>query len=400
MDKIEIPVFQEIEKKDCSGCSACVNICPVQIIEMLYDEEGFLYPEADMQKCIHCNQCVKSCPQVGDLAKINNEFKLFAGSAIQEKTVLHGSSGGIFELIAKIFLEKSKDNYLYGVVWDDDFRSVKHIGINSISHLEALKTSKYIQSDKNHIFAEIKEKLNSNSGVMFVGTPCEVAGLKKFLSNVNCEKLITIDFICKGPTSPLFMKKYIEEIEAKQSAKVTYVNMRYKWEKLDCWIPQFILIKFDNSKSILKEFYNTEIGHAFRILQRPSCYKCKYTGTNKLSDITLGDYHGVKTTDVFYNNLGTSIVMANSKRGYEIVECLIGDKLVDFYEQNIATVCEVNPNFAKGGMINCKRQQLAKDIQTKSLKKSIGNVISIKDKIKMLIPWKIQRKIIMAKKGR
>lgn len=396
----DIPVFNEISKNQCCGCTACENVCPVQIIKMTSDNEGFLYPEADMNKCIHCNQCVRTCPQIIKAEISDYKTQIYAGSAVKLETVLGGSSGGIFELIAKKFLGNKDENYLYGVAWDDDFKSAKHIGINQVAQLEPLKTSKYIQSDKQRVYTEIKEKLKADKNVMFVGTPCEVAGLKKYLGEISTGHLFTVDFICKGPTSALFMKKYIEEIEHKKKSKVTYVNMRYKWKKLDSWIPQFIMVKFSNGKSMLKEFYNTEIGHAFRILQRPSCYQCIYTGTSKVSDITLGDYHGIKKNDAFYNKIGTSVVMINSLKGSDMIKSLIDAHEVELYEQSIESVCNANPMFVKTGQVNDKRSELAENIQSNSIKKSVASVISIKDKAKMIIPWRIQRKIIMAKKGR
>ena len=36
----------------CSGCKACVYICPVNAIIMVKDEEGFEYPEINQEKCI------------------------------------------------------------------------------------------------------------------------------------------------------------------------------------------------------------------------------------------------------------------------------------------------------------------------------------------------------------
>ena len=42
------------EKKRCSGCTACVAICPKKCITMQADEEGFLYPAVNITACIQC----------------------------------------------------------------------------------------------------------------------------------------------------------------------------------------------------------------------------------------------------------------------------------------------------------------------------------------------------------
>ena len=50
------------DKGPCTGCTACKAACPKQCISMVQDEEGFLYPKADMEKCIDCGVCEKVCP--------------------------------------------------------------------------------------------------------------------------------------------------------------------------------------------------------------------------------------------------------------------------------------------------------------------------------------------------
>ena len=46
-------------KSECTGCSACKNICPKNAIEMVCDNEGFEYPIVDKNKCVNCNLCNK-----------------------------------------------------------------------------------------------------------------------------------------------------------------------------------------------------------------------------------------------------------------------------------------------------------------------------------------------------
>ena len=54
--------FKTLAKQDCTGCTACVNVCPRQCILMRVDEEGFYYPIIDKEKCIECGLCEKVCP--------------------------------------------------------------------------------------------------------------------------------------------------------------------------------------------------------------------------------------------------------------------------------------------------------------------------------------------------
>lgn len=34
-------------RDQCTGCAACVSACPRRCIRMVYDEEGFLFPEIE-----------------------------------------------------------------------------------------------------------------------------------------------------------------------------------------------------------------------------------------------------------------------------------------------------------------------------------------------------------------
>ena len=51
-----------IDSAACCGCTACVNICPVQCIVMRRDREGFDYPLANPDRCIGCGKCESVCP--------------------------------------------------------------------------------------------------------------------------------------------------------------------------------------------------------------------------------------------------------------------------------------------------------------------------------------------------
>ena len=184
--------MEEICSKNiCSGCSACMNICPKHAIHMEYDREGFLYPTIDKEKCINCSLCKKICPVLN--TKCNKSIdKCYVGFNKDKIERMTASSGSIFSLVANYFLDNN--GIVIGAAFDNN-NKLKHIAITQKDDLNRLKGSKYLQSDVSNIFKYIKENIRENK-VLFVGTPCQVAGLKSFLKN-DYNNLFCIDLFWK-----------------------------------------------------------------------------------------------------------------------------------------------------------------------------------------------------------
>lgn len=322
----------------------------------------------------------------------NSKYPIVYGAyAKDEDVVLNSSSGGMFTLIANWFFRKYNNNCMVaGVVWDDDFKGAHYVLSDNLEDIKRMRGSKYIQSRKGNIFKEIEEQLIIGKYILFIGCPCEVAGLKKYL-NGEYNNLFTVDFMCKGSLSPNVMKQYVDKIEKKYKSTVKEVNMRYKWENMDVWIPQYIKIDFDNEKKMIKEFYNTELGHAFRIMQRPSCYNCRFSENNKLSDVTMGDFHGVKKQMKFYNPKGTSTIFVNNEKGKMIFDGICNDTIYDVAD--IAYIYEHNKGFK-----DSQRDNFGEMVISKGLNIAIKECLTPKDKIKLILPTKLVRYISSIKR--
>ena len=101
--------------------------------------------------------------------------------------------------------------------------------------------------------------------------------------------MITIDLVCYGVGSNSFFDDYLQSQEQKYRAKATDVIFR---KKIYGNHDGFTTIKFKNSKKYKRIFYQTEFGIAFcnYLINRPSCYDCKYSSLNRTGDLTIGDY--------------------------------------------------------------------------------------------------------------
>ena len=103
------------DKKRCTGCEACANVCPVQAITMLPDREGFLYPTVDESICVECGLCVKRCPVLVERC-VGRPIVAYAVQNKDECVRRESSSGGAFTAIAQEVLRQG--GLVFGAAFD------------------------------------------------------------------------------------------------------------------------------------------------------------------------------------------------------------------------------------------------------------------------------------------
>lgn len=295
--------------KTCTGCTACFNICPTKAIDMVENSEGFLSPVLKIELCINCGLCAKVCPELSS-TKFKTATECYA-SAASDEIRKNSSSGGIFRVIAEKILEEN--GYVCGAAVNENF-AVEHIIISKKEDLLKLQKSKYVQSDLNTCFKQIKDLLEHNSKVFFCGTPCQVAGLNNYLRKPY-DNLLTADLICHGAPSPKALKIFLEEY-----AKEEFFDIDFRDKKLNTWNPDFITtINTANSTKIISGDYNTAF--LSDLINRKSCAHCKYAKTERTGDFTLGDFWGIKHYKKSLDDKkGTSCVFINSTKAKNLYE--------------------------------------------------------------------------------
>lgn len=309
---------QVLENMDlCYGCAACANICAkYNAIEMKPDEDGFLYPIIDQNKCVDCYACQRVCPQLYPSYKGMTTPSVYAAMAsdeIREKS----ASGGIFTLLANYAFEKN--GYVCGAVFTDDFKSVFHTMINNEKDLDPLRRSKYMQSENGEIHKIIREKLNLGEFVLFVGTPCQCAGLTTFLRK-DYENLLMVDLICHGTPSPKAWNKFLEEVGGERNVKD--VNFRYKG--LIGWSAT-TYIQFEDGEEYISRFKDCRFEQASSkaLISRKSCGTCQFARIPRQGDITIGDFWGItKYNPSLDDRKGTSAILINNEKGNKVVESI------------------------------------------------------------------------------
>jgi len=302
-----------IEKTQCTGCTACAMLCPCECIQMIKDDEGFLYPEVDATKCIQCGICREKCPVLRKEKRIScKETYAYAAWAKNDVIRAKSSSGGVFSLIASwIFQHKG---IVVGAGVDKDF-SVKHMSVECEEDLDKLRGSKYMQSVLGQSYGMVKENLKLGKWVLFSGTPCQIAGLYQYLG-CNYERLITQDIVCHGVPSPDIWEEYLlYQKEKNKRSEIIGIDFR---DKRTGWKGYSITIEFDDNVEYSSIASKDLMMKAFLkdLCLRPSCYRCEFKQHVKQSDITLADFWGIENVVPDWDDdKGVSLVMINSEKG-------------------------------------------------------------------------------------
>ena len=304
------------EKKHCSGCTACENVCPVHAISMQTDEKGFLYPVIDNQKCVDCGKCVRTCPIMNkEDAKDGWTVRCIAMRLLDNEALIKSSSGGVAYGLALWFLNHG--GVVYGAAYDEE-NKVSHVRVESTDEIGKLQGSKYVQSDIRGIYAEVKEDLEGKREVLFISTGCQVAGLQRYLGK-GFDNLLTCDVICYGAPSPMLWERYLKETVSKYVPCT--VNMR---DKAKGWANP--CYSFSRNGKILKQDKMDRSSYLRLFLWnyglREACFDCAFKTHRHCSDLTLGDCWGMdhlvqtKSDD----GLGMSMVFINSQKGQDVLE--------------------------------------------------------------------------------
>lgn len=295
----------------CNGCGACYWACPHDAVEFVQDSLGFRTARIRQEACTRCGKCTAICPEITRKRPQNAITpETHAVWNIDENTRLTSTSGGAFSALADRFMRSG--GWVCAAVYNEK-HLVEHILTNKRGDIERLKQSKYAQSDLKRTFPQIRALLRTGKKVLFVGCPCQVAGLKAYLPNSYLKSLTTVDFICLGSNSPVIYRKYLDMLESQYQSpirRVWFKNKTHGWNNFST------KVLFESGQEYLQTrnvdpFMRTFIGK--NLFFKETCYSCSFRHFPRFGDLTLGDFWGVhKSLDP---DKGTSVVMANSPKG-------------------------------------------------------------------------------------
>lgn len=316
-------MIQGIDKDRCVGCGSCVIACQHNCIRMEADERGFFYPTVEESLCTHCGLCKMKCPVASKEQVTNEEEKTYALKILDDEVRLSSSSGGAFSLLSSGVFKK--EGIVYGVALDDSFSAI-HVPARNQNELQKLRGSKYIQSLAGKVYAEIKEHLSKGGFVYFSGTACQVNGLYSYLGK-RPQNLITQDVICHGVCSKSLFDGYIKYHENNRKEKVKSINFR---NKTNGWSKYSVCITFSDESELCREHSKDEFMRIYtkNYALRSSCYHCEFKGINRLSDITLADFWGIKNfVKEMDDDKGVSWVICHTAKGRQLFDSVKHDAI-------------------------------------------------------------------------
>lgn len=301
-------------KEQCCGCSACVHICPKHSISFQEDKEGFLYPKIDLATCIDCGLCEKVCPVINQEPE-REPLEVYAAKNDDESIRLKSSSGGIFTLMAEKIIDEG--GVVFGAKFNENWEVV-HDYTDTVEGLDPFRGSKYVQSVIGETYKQAESFLKVGRKVMFTGTPCQIAGLKKYLRK-DYENLLTVDFVCHGVPSPLVWRMYLEEESIRFGKDINAVEEINFRDKSTGWKTYSFSIKL--SKNIVSSAVFTDNNYMGAFLSnlsiRPCCYHCPAKAGRSGADITIGDFWGIENVlPELDDDRGMSVLVNYNENNY------------------------------------------------------------------------------------
>lgn len=388
--------------KFCTGCGACINICPVNAITYKIDEYGFYKAFVDNDKCIGCGKCKNVCLKFEtDFKNKNNlkDGKFYAAQSLDKKVISETTSGGIAYEIGKYGIENGYK--VLGTIYDYEKNIAKTIIASSKEELELTKGSKYLQSNTEEAINKLLIECKNNKDAKFIvfGTPCQIAGISKLIETEKItNQIIKVDLFCHGVPSYFVWNKYMKQFKEKYGLdEFKKINFRSKYYG---WIVGVFEFSDVNGKTKYESGQNSDFNKTFydNMFLNKSCYDCEVRKEKSFADIRLGDFWGRK----YYNHReGMSAVVVFTDIGKKLLEniniMLIDEKdgteCLKYQAINKYTTNDLNDKYLKELKNTTNLSKLIKDYRSNmSRKKQIKlKMKAVSDKVPPTLKYNLKR---------
>lgn len=309
-------MIQLPSKENCCGCLGCEAVCPKGAIKSIKDEKGFIYPDVDAKLCVDCGLCMEKCSFIKKNGCESEVDSVWAYRTTDKEVLADSTSGGAFTALSDIVL--ADGGVVAACIMDNSFTAM-HILTSDKTIRDRMRHSKYVQSNTEGIFQQIKKELELGKTVLFVGTPCQTAQMVVYAGAYR-DKLIACDFLCHGVPNNEFFKAHItwlEKVYGKKAVNYFFRGKKYGWSHMIQEIEfEGRKLRGDKRVQAYSRFFYAGVS------LRPSCYNCRYRSTERSSDITIADFWGIDKIIGKTDNRGYSMIVANTEKGKAFAELL------------------------------------------------------------------------------
>lgn len=291
-------------EKLCNGCGACVAKCKRNAISIV-DHMSSYDAVINEEKCIQCGACTLICPN-NNMPELNEPLNIVQGWANSDAIRKQASSGGIASALMKGFAKHG------GYVCSCTFRDGQFVfeTSNELNCYEIFRGSKYVKSNPLEAYSKIENLLKSGCKVLFIGLPCQVAGIKNYINKIMYSNLYTVDLICHGTPSVKCLDYFLKDNELTLN-ELQDISFREKNS-----------FRLNYKRSELAD-RNTADSYTISFLNglnyTENCYYCKFAQIKRCSDLTLGDSWGSELNDS-EKEKGISLILCQTERGKKLLE--------------------------------------------------------------------------------
>ncbi len=327
MPKSEATIAAVVNSGLCTGCGACVALCPRQTIELAIDKDKGIYlPHLDEGNCNKCGVCFEVCPGHSvDFTKLNldvfgkepedrligNCVNCYAGYAADHQTRYNAASGGLVTALLVSALEECLiDGALVTKMRDDRPLEPQPFIARTREEVVSAARSKYCPVPANIALREIAAH---EGKFAVVGLPCHIHAIRKAeAANKKLKDRITLHLglFCCGHTDTFLGTEFV--LHKYGIAKEDVAKLDYRGEG---W-PGHMKVVLKNGTTRLIFLHDYIIYHNFGFFSPTRCALC-YDGTNDLCDISLGD---AWLPEFRSDKVGTSVAISRTASGEAVLQ--------------------------------------------------------------------------------